>query len=58
MRVGGRYALPPGEVVVDSLREIEPQDITRALARRSGFQDVEDLLRVAKHGGGQHVFVR
>ena len=57
VKVGGRYALPPGEVVVDSLREIEPTDITPRLARRSGFSDVEDLLRIAKHGGGQHVFL-
>jgi hypothetical protein len=57
VKVGGRYALPPGEVVVDALREIEPRDLTRALARRSGFQDVADLLKVAKHGHGQHIFL-
>ncbi len=57
VKVGGRYALPPGEVVVDSLREIEPHQITRALARRSGFDDVAELLKIAKHGRGQHIFL-
>ncbi len=57
VKVGGRYALPPGEVVVDSLRELALADITPELARRSGFLGVIDLLKVAKHGKGQRVFL-
>lgn len=57
VRVGGRYALGPGFVEVTSLREITLQDITPALARTSGFQGVVDLLKVAKHGPGDRVFL-
>lgn len=57
VKVGGRYALVPGEVVVDGLREILIEDITPALAKRSGFADVDDLLATAKHGSGERVFV-
>lgn len=57
VKVGGRYSLVPGEVVVDSLREIVIDDITPSLAKRSGFDDVDDLLATAKHGSGECVFV-
>lgn len=57
VKVGGRYSLPPGEVVVDSLIEIALADITPELARRSGFKGVLDLLKVARHGKGQRVFL-
>lgn len=57
VKVGGRYALGPGAIQVTSIREIGFQDITPALARRSGFQGVVDLLKVAKHGPGQHVYL-
>ena len=33
------------------------EDITAALARRSGFAVLVDLLKVAKHGSGERVFV-
>ena len=57
VKVGGRYLLAPGYVVVDALREIELDDVTDELARRSGFRDVTDLLATAKHGRGQRVFL-
>jgi hypothetical protein len=57
VKIGGRYALPPGGVVVDSLLEIELADITPQLARRSGFKGVVDLLKVAKHGRGSRIFL-
>ena len=57
VKVGGRYALRPGFVEVQSIREIALADITPALARRSGFQGVVDLLKVAKHGRGERVFL-
>ena len=55
--VGGRYALPPGEIVVTKMFEISLADVTPELARSSGFVGVVDLLRVAKHGPGRRVFV-
>lgn len=57
VKVGNRYALGDGYVVVDRLTEIDLQDITPQLARESGFKGVEDLLKVAKHGGGEIVFL-
>jgi hypothetical protein len=57
VKVGGRYALPPGEIEVTGVRTITRDDITEDLARRSGFPSVEALLAVAQHGSGEHVFV-
>ncbi|HEX4568441.1 MAG TPA: ASCH domain-containing protein, partial [Vicinamibacterales bacterium] len=52
VKVGGRYRMDEGRVVVDSIEPIRMRDITYALARESGFDTVEDLLRIAKHGRG------
>lgn len=57
VKVGGRYALGPGHIVVSSIREISLADVTPALARRSGFEGLVDLLKVAKHGPGERVFL-
>ncbi len=57
VKVGGRYRLGPGAVEVTSIRQIELGDITPALARRSGFAGVIDLLKVAKHGPGENVYL-
>ncbi len=57
VRVGGRYRLESGHVVVDRILPIMLEDITPTLARRSGFMGVVDLLKVAKHGAGEQVFL-
>jgi hypothetical protein len=57
VKVGGTYALGGGAIEVTSLRRIEFADITPALARRSGFLGVVDLLKVAKHGPGENVYL-
>ena len=57
VRVGRRYALPPGEIAITKVFEIGLAEITPDLARSSGFAGVVDLLRVAKHGPGRRVFV-
>src|SRR6185503_7597507 len=57
VHVGGRYALPPGEVQVTRLFETTLADVTPELARQSGFSSVVELLKVAKHGPGRRVFV-
>lgn len=57
VKVGGRYRLAPGAIQVTSIREIGVQDITAELARRSGFQGVVDLLKLAKHGPGETVYL-
>lgn len=57
VKVGGRYSLPPGQIVVTDVLEISLADITPALARRSGFAGLVDLLKTAKHGLGRRVFL-
>jgi hypothetical protein len=57
VRVGNRYKLDGGAIVVDALSEIELEDITPQLARRSGFNGVVDLLKIAKHGRGERVYL-
>ena len=57
VKVGGRYALGGGFVLVNSIQKISLADITPTLARRSGFAGVVDLLKVAKHGPGENVYL-
>lgn len=57
VKVGGRYALGAGAICVTCLKEISLADITPDLARRSGFAGVVDLLKVAKHGPGERVYL-
>ena len=58
VKVGGRYAFPAGgQIEVTRVREIELADVTPDLARRSGFDGLVDLLKVAKHGPGERVFL-
>jgi len=57
VKVGGRYRLGDGAIEVTGLREIALSDITPDLARRSGFAGVVDLLKTAKHGPGERVFL-
>ena len=57
VRAGGVYPMEEGHIVVDSIRLISLSDITGELARRSGFEGVVDLLKVAKHGRGQNVYL-
>ena len=57
VKVGGRYSLPPGEIEVTSIRGITRDQITTALARRSGFGSVPELLAIAQHGRGEFIFL-
>ena len=57
VKVGGRYAMDGGHVMVDSFVPIRMRDITDELARESGFDSVEDLLKTAKHGRGNKVYL-
>jgi hypothetical protein len=57
VKVGGRYALGPGAIEVTLIRQISLEDITPSLARRSGFRGVVDLLKIAKHGVGENVYL-
>ena len=57
VKVGGRYAMDEGSVVVDSIERIAIRDITSDLARESGFDSVADLLETARHGRGRQVYL-
>ena len=57
VKVGGIYAMEEGHILVESIREIALGDVTGELARRSGFLGVVDLLKVAKHGSGEKVYL-
>ena len=46
-----------GEIEVDSIEPIGFPDITPQLARASGFLGVLDLLKVAKHGSGENIYL-
>ena len=46
-----------GEIEVDSIEPIGFPDITPQLARESGFLGVVDLLKVAKHGKGERIYL-
>jgi hypothetical protein len=46
-----------GEIEIDSIVPITFGDITPDLARACGFEGVTDLLKVAKHGRGQNVYL-
>jgi hypothetical protein len=57
VRAGGRYRMEEGEIEVDSIEPIGFPDITPQLARESGFLGVLDLLKTAKHGRGEKVYL-
>lgn len=57
VKVGGRYPMDEGEIVIDSIEPITLQDVTHDLAVESGFEGRADLLKVAKHGSGDNVYL-
>ena len=57
VKVGGRYPMDGGSIVVDSIERIRIKDVTYDLARESGFDGVEALLKIARHGRGRNVFL-
>ena len=57
VKVGGRYRMDDGHIVVDSIATITVKDVTYDLARESGFESVDDLLRTARHGKGEKVYL-
>ena len=57
VKVGGRYPMDEGHIVVDSIDTVRIKDITYDLAREGGFESVADLLATAKHGPGRNVYL-
>jgi hypothetical protein len=46
-----------GQIVVDSIMPIGIADITHDLARESGFSSVKELLKTARHGSGDNIYL-
>ena len=57
VKVGGRYRMDDGHVVVDSIEPIAAGRVTHDLARESGFKTVAELLAIAKHGRGDQAYL-
>lgn len=57
VKVGSRYAMDGGYITVTAIRNIEITDITPRLGKDSGFDGVVDLLKTAKHGRGERVYL-
>ena len=57
VKAGNRYQLGEGEIEIESITPIGFPDITPELARESGFLGVIDLLKIAKHGKGDNVYL-
>jgi hypothetical protein len=57
VKAGNRYRMEEGEIEVDSVLPISLADVTPELARESGFKGVVDLLKIAKHGQGENVYL-
>lgn len=55
--VGRRYPMDDGQIEIDEIESIGFPDITPELARESGFAGVIDLLKVARHGRGDRVYL-
>jgi len=57
VKEGQRYRMGDGEIEIESITPIGFPDITPELARESGFLGVLDLLKVAKHGRGDKIYL-
>jgi len=57
VKVGGRYPLLDGFIEVTRLQEVDLGDITEELACAGGFGSLDDLMKTARHGRGERVFI-
>jgi hypothetical protein len=57
VREGGRYAMGAGHIEVTAITEIAPERINDALARRTGFADAASLMKIARHGPGDRIYL-
>lgn len=57
VKPGKRYRMEGGQIEIDSVTPITFADITPEMARASGFASVDDLLKVARHGRGENVYL-
>lgn len=55
--VGKGYAMEDGWIEIEAVREMSVEDVSPEMARDSGFEDLVDLLKTARHGQGTRVFL-
>jgi len=56
VKVGSCYRLDEGHIEITSIREITWEDLNDRLARDTGFRNLIDMMKTAKHGSGSHVY--
>jgi predicted lactoylglutathione lyase len=57
LKLGTKHAVDSGHIVVDSVEEISPDDITYTIARESGYRNAAQLRSLIKHGKGEQVYL-
>jgi hypothetical protein len=57
VKVGGLYPMEDGCVFIESIREIGFDEVTHGLALESGFLGVVDLMKTARHGRGERLYL-
>ncbi|MBC7506110.1 MAG: ASCH domain-containing protein [Sandarakinorhabdus sp.] len=56
VKAGNCYKMEEGHILVESIERISIDDITGDVARRSGFDGLIDLLKIARHGSGSNIY--
>jgi hypothetical protein len=56
VKAGNHYRLDEGHIKVSSIRQISWEDLTDKLARDTGFKNLIDMMKTAKHGSGQNLY--
>lgn len=56
VKAGNHYRLDEGHIEVSSIRQIFWEDLTDKLARNTGFINLVDMMKTAKHGSGQNLY--
>ena len=57
VKVGGKYPMDDGKILVESIESIHAEDVTDDLARESGFASVDALMATARHGRGNNIYL-
>jgi hypothetical protein len=57
VKIGGRYPLLDGQIEVVRLQEVDLDDVTEAMALEGGLESLEALMKTARHGRGERVFI-
>jgi hypothetical protein len=57
VREGGHYRMGAGHIEVTGITEIAPERVNDALARRTGFKNAEALMKIARHGPGDRIYL-